>query len=93
MNEQEKNEPDLSLNFTQLLDDIRKMINDIQSIIAITANAGLTMLYWKIGTRINKEILKGKRAEYGMKIVSTVSRQLETEYGNGYSIILRIFAI
>jgi len=86
MNEQEKNEPDLSLNFTQLLDDIRKMINDIQSIIAITANAGLTMLYWKIGTRINKEILKGKRAEYGMKIVSTVSRQLETEYGNGYSI-------
>jgi predicted nuclease of restriction endonuclease-like (RecB) superfamily len=44
------------------------------------------MLYWRIGTRINKEILKGKRAEYGMKIVSTVSRQLETEYGNGYSI-------
>jgi len=86
MNEQEKNDPDLSLNFTQLLDDIRKMINEIRSIIAITANAGLTMLYWRIGTRINKEILKGKRAEYGMKIVSTVSRQLETEYGNGYSI-------
>jgi len=86
MNEQEINESDLSLNFTQLLDDIRKMINEIQSIIAITANAGLTMLYWRIGTRINKEILKGKRAEYGMKIVSTVSRQLETEYGNGYSI-------
>jgi predicted nuclease of restriction endonuclease-like (RecB) superfamily len=86
MNEQEINESDLSLNFTQLLDDIRKMINEIQSIIAITANAGLTMLYWRLGTRINKEILKGKRAEYGMKIVSTVSRQLETEYGNGYSI-------
>jgi len=86
MKEQEVNESELSYNVIPLLDDIRKMIIEVQSIIATAANAGLTMLYWRVGNRISKEVLKGKRGEYGMKIVSTVSRQLEREYGNGYSI-------
>jgi predicted nuclease of restriction endonuclease-like (RecB) superfamily len=43
------------------------------------------MLYWRIGYRFNQEILKGKRADYGAEIVSTVSRQLEFDYGNGFS--------
>jgi predicted nuclease of restriction endonuclease-like (RecB) superfamily len=48
-------------------------------------NAGLTLLYWRIGERIRREILKGARAAYGEEIVATVSRQLETEYGRGFS--------
>jgi hypothetical protein len=28
------------------------------------------MLYWHIGHRIQKELLKGKRAEYGEEIVT-----------------------
>ena len=43
------------------------------------------MLYWRVGNRINQEILKGKRAVYGAEIVSTVSRQLEAEYGVGFA--------
>ena len=53
--------------------------------VAATVNVGLTMLYWRIGGRVGQEILKGSRAEYGEEIVSTVSRQLEMEYGNGFS--------
>jgi len=48
-------------------------------------DAALTMLYWRIGGRINQEILKGSRADYGAEIVSTVARQLEQEYGSGFS--------
>lgn len=33
----------------------------------------------------NEEILKGERAGYGEQIVSTVLRQLEAEYGRGFS--------
>jgi hypothetical protein len=68
-----------------LLSDIRKLIEETRSFVAITVNSGLTILHWQIGRRINDDILKGKRATYGEEIISTVSRQLVDEYGNGFS--------
>ncbi|MFZ1463300.1 MAG: PDDEXK nuclease domain-containing protein, partial [Anaerolineae bacterium] len=68
-----------------LLEDLRQMIEETRQGVATTVNAALTMLYWRIGKRINEEILKGARAEYGEQIVSTLSRQLEAEYGRGFS--------
>ena len=47
--------------------------------IAATVNTGLTMLYWKIGERINAEVLKGARAEYGRRIVATLSQELRMQ--------------
>ncbi len=61
------------------------MIEETRAAVAVTVNAGLTLLYWRIGKRIGEEILKGERAEYGTEIVSTLSRQLALEYGNGFS--------
>lgn len=69
-----------------LLGDIRKMIEETRADVAATVNAGLTMLYWRIGSRINQEILRGRRADYGAEIVPTLSRQLEMEYGRGFSV-------
>jgi len=57
-----------------LLGDIRRLIEETRAAVARTVNTGLTMLYWRIGKRINEELLKGKRAEYGEEIVSTLSR-------------------
>ncbi len=68
----------------QLLGDIRQMIEETRSAVATTVNAGLTMLYWRIGRRIGQEILKGERAEYGAEIVSALARQLTTDYGRGF---------
>ena len=67
-----------------LIEDLRLMIDETRKSIASTINAGLTMLYWRVGKRINKEILQDERAEYGQKIVATVSRQLTIEYGKGF---------
>lgn len=39
----------------------------------------------EVATPLLEEILKGERAEYGGQIVSTLSRQLETEYGQAFS--------
>lgn len=69
-----------------LLLDIRRLIEDARSTVAVTVNSALTMLYWQVGKRINEEILKGERGEYGEQIVSTLSRQLTAEYGEGFSI-------
>lgn len=76
---------DLTISTAKLLGDIRKLIEETRSAVAVTVNASLTMLYWRIGNCINQEILKGLRAEYGSEIVSTVSRQLWLEYGRGFS--------
>ena len=70
---------------TLLLGDLRGMIEEARAAVAATVNAGMTVLYWRIGDRIGREMLEGRRAEYGAEIVSTVSRQLEAEYGRGFS--------
>ena len=67
-----------------LLRDIRGLIEQTRSAVAVTVNAGLTMLNWHIGQRINAEILKGKRAGYGDEIVAALGRQLAEEYGSGF---------
>ncbi len=70
---------------TALVSDIRRMVAETRAAVATVANAGLTMLYWKIGRRINKEILNQDRAEYGKEILATLSQQLRQEYGEGFS--------
>lgn len=68
-----------------LFAEIQQMINDARRAFSKTINSGLTLMYWSIGKRINDEILKNERAEYGKQIVSTLSRQLTEEYGRGWS--------
>lgn len=68
-----------------LIGDIRVLIEETRATVATTVNAALTMLYWRIGQRINEEILSGDRAEYGAQIVSTVGRQLTAQYDKGFA--------
>jgi predicted nuclease of restriction endonuclease-like (RecB) superfamily len=68
-----------------LVNDIRNLIFEAKSGLAITVNSALTMLYWQIGRRIDVEVLKGARAEYGEQIVVTLAHQLEAEHGRGFS--------
>jgi len=64
--------------------DIRELILGAREAVAQTVNAGLTTLYWQIGTRIRQDVLKEKRAEYGAEIVSALGRQLGAEFGRGF---------
>jgi len=68
-----------------LLHDVRTMILATRQSVATTVNAALVQLYWQIGQRIRTDILGEKRAEYGEKIVSALSKQLTTEFGRGFS--------
>ena len=64
-----------------LVEDLRQIIEQARGRVAATVNSELTMMYWHIGERINREVLGNQRAEYGKQIVATVSRQLQEEYG------------
>lgn len=67
-----------------LIGELRQIIDQTKESVASTVNASLTLLYWQVGFRIKTELLKNERAEYGQKIVATVSRQLTTDYGKGF---------
>ncbi|MEI8084741.1 MAG: PDDEXK nuclease domain-containing protein [Paludibacter sp.] len=75
---------DLKRNETMFL-EIKSLIEQSKQQVAITVNVIMSMLYWQIGQRINNEILKEQRAEYGKQIVLTLAKQLEVVYGSGWS--------
>ena len=68
-----------------LLGAIRTLIAEAHHQAAVTVNVALTLLYWRIGQRIYTEVLGSERAAYGDQIVATLSRQLVSEYGRGYT--------
>lgn len=70
---------------SELINDLRQIIDTARKHVAITANQELTMMYWHIGDRINREVLGNERAEYGKQIVSTVATQLTELYGKDFS--------
>jgi predicted nuclease of restriction endonuclease-like (RecB) superfamily len=69
-----------------LLMDVRELILTAREQVARAVDSGLVTLYWHIGRRVHQEVLKEKRAEYGEKIVATLSRQLELEFGRGFAV-------
>ncbi|MCA9449245.1 MAG: DUF1016 family protein [Candidatus Omnitrophica bacterium] len=67
-----------------LLKDLRGLIESARERVATQVNAEITLLYWQVGNRIRKDILKEKRADYGKGIVDAVSQQLVDEFGKGF---------
>lgn len=68
-----------------LLKDIALLIEESKAAVAQSVNTALTLLYWKVGERINADILQNKRAGYGKQIVVSLTRQLTEQYGTGFS--------
>jgi hypothetical protein len=68
----------------ELFSDVVKLIDETRKTVALTFNSALTYMYWKIGKRINDEILQHERAEYGAQIVVSLSQQLHQLYGRGF---------
>ena len=69
----------------ELAADLRSLIEEARLRVARTVNAELVVLYWEVGNRIRRDILGDGRAEYGNRIVSTLSGQLTAEFGAGFS--------
>ena len=68
----------------RLLNDLVVLIEEGKKQLAYTANATITLTYWKIGKRINNDVLENQRADYGKQIVVSVTRQLTARYGRGF---------
>ena len=67
------------------MSDLRQLIAEARQDVARQVNSVLVLLYWRVGQRIRRDVLKEKRVEYGEEIVATLSQQLVTEFGQGFS--------
>lgn len=68
-----------------LVVELKSLIASTKEQVAISVNSSLTLMYWQIGFKINEDILKNSRAEYGKEILQTVSAKLTEEFGQGFS--------
>lgn len=68
-----------------LIKDIRALIDKARNHFASEYNSTQSLLCWFIGKRIDDEILKSERAEYGEAMIDSLSKHLTIIYGKGYS--------
>jgi predicted nuclease of restriction endonuclease-like (RecB) superfamily len=69
----------------RLYHDLRSLIASARERVAQTANSSLVMLYWAIGRRISTEVLQGRRAAYGERVLAVLSDKLTSEFGRGFT--------
>lgn len=76
---------------SEILNDLRQIINAARSRVASCAKYEVTMMYWNIGDRINRDVLNYERAEYGKQIVSQLRHNckrntVERDLNHGISV-------
>ncbi len=70
----------------QMIADIKLMLNAARKQAYQAINSAMIEVYWKIGQRIVEEEQKGEyRAEYGKQLIKTLSVELTSEFGKGFS--------
>lgn len=74
----------IALPDQHLAEEISKLIEESQNRALIQVNSTITLLFWHIGDRINKEILNNQRAYYGKQVVVSLSQQLAIKYGKSF---------
>ena len=68
------------------LNDIRSIINSARQNAVRSVDFCRVQMYWHMGKRIFEEEQHGKdRADYGAYLIKNLAKQLEPEYGSGFS--------
>lgn len=72
---------------SSLLNDVREIISAARTQAVRSVDSCRVQMYWHIGRRIFEEEQLGKdRADYGTYLIKNLSKQLEPEYGSGFSV-------
>lgn len=69
------------------LNEIRNIINSARQNAVRSVDFCRVQMYWHMGKRIFEEEQQGKnRADYGTYLIKNLAKQLEPEYGSGFSV-------
>jgi len=76
----------LQLRTTAFYNDMREIILSARNNAVRSVEFTRLMMYWHLGERIFVEEQRGQeRAEYGEYLIRDMSKELETEFGSGFS--------
>ena len=79
----DKNNQIISVSFVQ---DIKTIIGQAQTQAVRSVEFYRVQMYWKVGERIFNEEQHGKeRADYGAYLIRNLAKELEPEFGSGFS--------
>lgn len=68
----------------RLFSDLRNLVRSARQRVAVAVNSEAISLYWQVGCRIKKDILKGGRGAYGEETVKKCAAFLTGEFGSGW---------
>lgn len=69
-----------------LIDDIRGIIDSARAQAVRSVDFCRVQMYWQMGKRIFEEEQQGKeRADYGAYLIKNLAKELQPEYGSGFS--------
>lgn len=72
--------------FNTLVSDVKEIISSARQQAVRSVDFSRVQMYWHIGRRIFVEEQEEKdRAEYGTYLIKNLARQIEPEYGSGFS--------
>ena len=80
-----KNQSVPALTTQSLLQDACIIIDQAQATAYRQVNETLIKRNWLLGMRIQHEVLKDKRAEYGEQVVKALAKELTVKYGEGFT--------
>lgn len=72
---------------TSFYNDIRQILHSARSRAFSAINTAMVEAYWMVGKRIvEEEQLGEKRAGYGQELIKNLSKELQSEFGKGFSV-------
>jgi len=69
---------------SDLLGDLIAIIDQGRQKSISQVNSTLTLVFWQVGKRINEDILKNQRADYGKEIVISIAAELSQRFGKSF---------
>jgi len=67
-----------------LFQDLASIIEQGKRQVSAQVNSVITLVYWKVGNKINTHILENQRAEYGKEVIPQLATRLANAYGKSF---------
>ena len=77
--------PEQQIDENDLFEHIATIIENRKRRAYSHVNQEVTMMFWEVGHYVNSIILENKRADYGKKILTTLSTKLVKAYGQSFT--------
>lgn len=82
-----RKETDISLCNGDFIHEIKQIVVQARQKAYTAINSAMVEAYWQMGKRIVEQEQQGKdRADYGSQLLKSLSKELTTEFGKGFSV-------